>query len=368
MKDTQFMQLALELAGKGCGYVSPNPMVGAVIVKDGQIIGQGYHENYGGQHAERNALDHCTASPLGATLFVTLEPCCHYGKTPPCTEAIIKSGIRRVVVGVKDPNPLVSGKGIEKLRQEGIDVTDGVLEEECKRMNEVFFHYIQTKIPYVMMKYAMTMDGKTATCTGDSKWITGEAARQKVHEDRHRFSAIMVGVGTVIADNPLLTCRIKNGKNPIRIICDTHLRTPLNSQMITTAKSVPTLIATICEETDKQQPFIDAGCQIICLPAKNGYTDLSKLMMLLGSKGIDSLLLEGGSELNWSALQSGVVNKLQVYISPKIIGGLNAKTPVGGTGIQCLDNAFFLANSKVTQLDEDFLIESEVIRDVYRYH
>ena len=230
IKDMEYMQLALALARKGCGWVAPNPMVGAVIVKDGEIIGQGWHEKCGQPHAERNALASCTKSPRGATMYVTLEPCCHTGRQPPCTDAILEAGIRRVVVGSGDPNPLVAGKGIQILRAHGIEVTENVLREECQRLNEVFFHYIRTKRPFVVMKYAMTLDGKIAAYTGASKWITGEKARNHVQEQRHRYSAIMAGVGTVLADDPLLTCRINGGKNPIRIICDTNLRTPLTGR------------------------------------------------------------------------------------------------------------------------------------------
>lgn len=362
MTDKQYMQSALELAAKGCGFVSPNPMVGAIIVQKGEIIGQGYHELCGGPHAERNALENCKVSPKGATLYVTLEPCCHFGRTPPCTEAIIESGISRVVVGIKDPNPLVAGKGIYELRNKGIEVLDGVLEEECGTINEIFFHYIRTKTPYVIMKYAMTMDGKIATCTGNSKWITAEAARQRVQQDRHRCSAIMVGVDTVIADDPLLTCHMEGGRNPVRIICDTSLRTPLNSQIVMTAESVPTILATSCADVERQQRYINAGCQIIVLPKKEAHIDLSKLMTILGNKQIDSILLEGGATLNWSFLQSGLVNKVQTYIAPKLFGGDHAKTPVGGLGVQSPNEAFYLKNSTASFLGDDILIESEVMQ------
>lgn len=362
MTDIQYMQLALELASKGCGFVNPNPMVGAVIVKNDEIIGKGYHEKYGELHAERNALANCTASPKGAALYVTLEPCCHYGKTPPCTEAIIESGISKVIVGIKDPNPLIAGRGIERLRQHGIEVIESILEKECGKLNEVFFHYIKTAAPYVVMKYAMTMDGKIATYTGRSKWITGETARQKVHMDRHRYSAIMIGVGTVLEDDPLLTCRMENGRNPIRIICDTHLRTPLNSQIVTTAKNIPTIIATTCTEKEKQKPYIFKDCKVIIVSENSGHIDLNDLMIKLGKEKIDSILLEGGSTLNWSALQSGIVNKVQAYISPKIFGGAEAKTPVMGLGVAYPDNAYFLADSTISLLGEDMLIESEVIQ------
>jgi len=361
MTDTEYMQLALQLAKKGCGFVNPNPMVGAVIAKNDEIIGQGYHQKYGELHAERNALAGCTTSPKGATIYVTLEPCCHYGRTPPCTEAIIESGISKVVVGIRDPNPLVAGKGIEILRQQGIEVIEGVLEEECDELNEVFFHYVKTKTPYVVMKYAMTMDGKTATNSGKSKWITGETARQKVHQDRHRYTAIMVGVGTVIADDPLLNCRMKNGKNPVRIICDTNLRTPFNSQIVKTAKDIPTIIATACIDSKKQQLYINANCKIMAVSKKDDQVDLNELMIKLGEEKIDSILLEGGNTLNWSAMQNGFVNKVQAYIAPKLFGGIDAKTPLAGVGVESPDNAFLLTNTTITVLGEDILIESRVI-------
>lgn len=365
MEDTKYMHLALQLAEKGCGFVSPNPMVGAVLVKNGRIIGQGYHEKYGGYHAERNAIESCTESPIGSTLYVTLEPCCHIGKNPPCTDAILKYGIHKVVIGSRDPNPVVAGKGIDLLRKGGIKVVEGVLKPECDRLNEVFFHYIQTGNPFVVMKYAMTMDGKIAAYTGKSKWITGETARQRVHQDRHRYSAVMVGIGTVLADDPLLTCRIENGRNPIRIICDTHLRTPLDSKIVTTAKDVPTIIATACDDFVKQNPYQDAGCRIMHVSQKDGHLDLGELMKKLGEEKIDSILLEGGSILNWSALQTGIVNKVQAYIAPKILGGMNGKTPVAGMGVESPNDAFFLTNSTVTDLGDDILIESEVVRNVH---
>ncbi len=366
MKDTEYMCLALQLAKKGRGFVNPNPMVGAILVKDGRIIGQGFHEWYGAPHAERNALASCAESPEGATLYVTLEPCYHYGKTPPCTEAILQSGIRRVVVGSHDPNPLVAGKGINQLRGQGIEVVEGVLKAECDKLNEVFFHFIQTGTPYVVMKYAMTMDGKTAAYTGASKWITGEAARCKVHEDRHQYSAVMAGIGTALTDDPLLTCRIEGGRNPLRIICDTHLRLPFSSQIVATAHEVPTMIATACTDFQAQQPYIEVGCRILPIPQKEGRLDLNELMTRLGEEKVDSILLEGGGILNWSTLQAGIVNKVQAYIAPKLFGGVNGKTPVAGLGVPRPEDAFFLINSTVTHLGEDILIESEVKPYVHR--
>ena len=355
------MKLALDLANKGVGFVAPNPLVGAVIVKDGEIMGQGYHEKYGEFHAERNALANCTKSPSGATMYVTLEPCCHHGKTPPCTDAIIESRIAKVVIGSVDPNAIVSGQGILKLREKGIEVTTGILQEECDELNEVFFHYIKTKSPYVIMKYAMTMDGKIATTTGKSKWITGEAARYRVHEDRHKYTAIMVGIGTALEDDPLLNCRIENKKDPIRIICDTNLRLKPDSQIVNTANEIPTIIATAVSDDDKHKPYIAKGCKVIVIGKKENHIDLNELMVKLGEEKIDSILLEGGGLLNWSALQSGIVNKVQTYIAPKIFGGANAKTPVSGVGVDDPANAFLLETKTITQLEQDILIESVVI-------
>lgn len=360
MNDKDYMRLALQLAKKGCGWTSPNPMVGAVVVKEGRIIGQGWHQRYGQAHAERNALASCTEDPQGATLYVTLEPCCHYGKQPPCVDAILDAGIHRVVVGSADPNPLVAGKGIAILRAHGIDVTENVLQEECDALNKVFFHYITTKRPFVSMKYAMTMDGKIATYTGASKWITGEIARNHVQRQRHRFRGIMVGVGTILADDPLLTCRIEGGRDPVRIICDTHLRTPLQSQVVMTAKQVPTILATCCGDPEKQAAYQQASCRILCLEEHCGHVNLLQLMEQLGQEQIDSILLEGGGTLNWSALESGIVQQVQAYIAPKLFGGRDAKAPIEGAGVPFPDAAFRLKNSRLEQLGKDFLIESEV--------
>lgn len=365
MNDSDYMRLAIELAKKGEGTVSPNPMVGAVIVKDGRIIGQGYHEKYGEKHAERNALAACTESAEGATLYVTLEPCCHYGKQPPCTEAVIDAGIKRVVVGSRDPNPLVSGKGNEALRKNGIIVEEDFMKEECDRINPVFFHYITKKMPYVIMKYAMTMDGKIAAHTGDSKWITCQEARERVHYDRNRYMGIMVGSQTVINDNPMLTCRIPNGRNPVRIICDTRLRTPLDSDIVNSAKDIRTIIATGYEAVTGYGEYSEKGCEMITINEKDGHIDMIELMHKLAAMKIDSILLEGGGTLNWVALNAGIVNKVQAYIAPKIIGGSNAFTPVGGKGKDRMSEAVQLKNSIITKIGSDYMIESEVMTDVY---
>ena len=360
MEDRDYMALALDLARKGCGSVAPNPMVGAVLVKNGQIIGRGWHQQYGGPHAERNVLADCKTSPAGATLYVTLEPCCHHGKTPPCTEAILESGVARVVIGSCDPNPLVCGKGAAILRSYGVTVTEGVLREACDRLNEVFFHFIRQGTPFVVMKYAMTMDGKIAAYTGASKWITGEAARARVQADRHRYSAIMVGIGTILADDPLLTCRMESGKNPVRVICDTHLRTPLDSKIVQTAAQVPTILAAVRPDERKQLAYQQAGCEVLDLPEWDGHVGLRALMAELGGRKIDSVLLEGGGSLNWSALKSGIVQKVQCYLAPKLLGGAEAKSPIGGRGAAAPGDAWHLVNTTVTCVGEDFLLESEV--------
>ena len=361
-QDEKYMRMALELALKGRGWVSPNPVVGAVIVRDdGTIIGQGYHERYGELHAERNALKNCMEPPAGATMYVTLEPCCHHGRQPPCTDAILEAGIRRVVVGSGDPNPRVAGGGIRILREHGIEVVEGVLKEECDAVNEIFFHYIQTGRPYVVMKYAMTIDGKIAAYTGLSKWVTGEEARAHVQKLRHELSAIMVGVGTVLADDPMLNCRIPGLTSPVRIICDTHLRTPLDSKVVQTASEIPTIIATCCENERAVLQYTEKGCRVLNV-AKSGdlHLDLQDLVSKIGAEGIDSILLEGGGTLNWSALESGIVNRVMAYVAPKLFGGSSAKTPVEGRGIPDPQEAVRLRDISISRLGEDLLIEGKV--------
>ncbi len=354
------MKIAIEEAKKGEGFTNPNPMVGAVIVKEGRIISKDYHHRCGEYHAERNAILNCRENMRGAEMYVTLEPCCHYGKTPPCTEIIIESGIRKVYIGSMDSNPLVGGKGAAILREHGIEVVTGICEQECLELNRVFFHYIQTKTPYVVMKYAMTADGKIATRTGASKWITGEAARERVQRSRHKYMGIMAGVGTVLADDPRLTCRLEGKKSPIRIICDTNLRTPLTAEVVKTAKEIPTIFATAVAEKEWTEPYESLGCQVLTVPLEGKHINLNILMQKLGELGIDSILLEGGAMLNFSALKSGIVQAAETYIAPKIFGGSTAKTPVEGVGAALPEEAFFLCNPKLQQIEEDILIEWEV--------
>jgi diaminohydroxyphosphoribosylaminopyrimidine deaminase/5-amino-6-(5-phosphoribosylamino)uracil reductase len=366
-KDETYMKMAMELAEGGIGFVNPNPLVGAVIVKDDRIIGAGFHEEYGHPHAERNALAACTEDPAGSTIYVTLEPCCHYGKNPPCTDAIIEAGIARVVIGSRDPNPLVAGKGVKLLRQAGIEVIEDFMKEECDAFNDIFFHYITKNRPFVTLKYAMTMDGKIATVSGKSQWISCEASRQHAHRERARNMAIMVGVGTVLADDPLLTARYGNQPDPIRIICDSGLRTPLSAQVITTAgeqsyRAPRTMIATCVKDKDRFLPYESAGAEVIAVePDEAGKVDLCSLMDILGQRKIDSILMEGGGALSWSALNAGIVSRVQAYIAPEIFGGAAAISPVGGPGVDSPDQAFRLQNRRLTEIGEDYLIESEVV-------
>ena len=365
MTDQEYMLRAIQLAKKGEGWTNPNPMVGAVIVKDGRIIGEGYHKKCGELHAERNAIVSLTESAEGATIYVTLEPCCHYGKTPPCTEAIIEQKIKKVVIGSRDPNPKVAGKGAQILRESGITVVQDFMREECDRLNPVFFHYITTKTPYVVMKYAMTLDGKIATKTGASKWITGESARQEVQHMRHRYMGIMAGIGTVLADDPMLNVRVEGWKSPVRIVCDSSLRIPLDSQIVRSAKEYRTIVAYAGREeneevTEKIERLHAKGVDTVCCPDGKGQIDLKKLMTYLGNEGIDSILLEGGGTLNDSALRAGIVKEVHCFIAPKLFGGKNSKTPVQGIGIGLPSEALKLKCTDICRIGEDIRIICQV--------
>lgn len=385
------MELALMLAEKGSGSVNPNPLVGAVIVKDNKIIGMGYHEKYGENHAERNAVKNALEDVEGSTLYVTLEPCAHYGKTPPCVDLVIEKKFKRVVIGMLDPNPLVAGKSIKKLQENNIEVLVGVKEEECRKINEVFIKYIATKIPFVVLKSATSLDGRIATADGESKWITCEESRRDGHKLRNRYKGILVGVNTVIADNPKLNCRIdeaelndegdlltyiqennlayaeglkfmsRNRKavNPVRIIVDSHLRVPLNSEVISDGGE--TIIGTIkgCNESKKNE-LESMGIKVIETESKQGKVDLKKLIKKLGKEGIDSILIEGGGNINFSALEEGIVDKAIFYIAPKIIGGEKAKNSIGGNGFLKLDDAVRLKDISYRKINEDFVIEGYV--------
>lgn len=366
MAEEQFMKRAIELAKQGVGWTAPNPLVGAVVVKNGRVIGEGYHRKYGELHAERNALAACTEDPAGATLYVTLEPCCHYGKTPPCTEIIIEKKIAKVVIGSRDPNPKVAGKGARILREHGIEVVEDYMREACDALNPVFFHYITTKTPYVVLKFAMTLDGKIATRTGASKWITGEAARNHVHQLRGRYAGILAGIGTVLADDPMLNCRIDGAHQPLRIILDSHLRIPMGSRLVRSAKEYPLLI--VCNESTRDreegasriQKLEEAGAKVWLLPEKNGHPDLNVLMQRLGEEKIDSVLIEGGGTVNEAALKAHIVHHVYAYIAPKIFGGEDAKTPVEGSGIRLPQECANLRLAKITVLLNDMLLEYDV--------
>ena len=363
-RDLHYMQRALELAKRGMGHVSPNPMVGAVIVKDDRIIGEGWHERIGGLHAERNAFKNCTEDCTGATIYVTLEPCCHWGRTPPCTEAILEHKIKRVVVACLDPNPLVAGKGMRILEDAGIICESGVLEQECHALNEVFFHYITHKKPYVVMKYAMTLDGRIAAFTGDSKWVTGEQARAHVQQTRKHLSSIMVGIGTVLADDPMLNCRIEDGVDPIRLVCDSNLRIPLDCQLVKTAKKIPTWVFCAHAPAQRAAALKQAGVQVISLPDETGTcVDLKAVMDYLGEQQIDSVLLEGGGTLNGEAVRLGLVHRVQAYIAPKLVGGAHAHGPVEGAGIAKMADALPLKDYTITRLGDDILIEGCIRKD-----
>lgn len=358
--DIKYMKKALELAKKGTGFTNPNPLVGAVIVKDGKIIGEGYHEVYGGNHAEVNAIKSATEDVKGATMYVTLEPCSHYGKTPPCAKTVAEKGIKEVIIGLKDPNPLVSGKGIKILQDNGIEVITGVLEEEGKRVNEIFLKYITSKLPFCILKTAMTLDGKIAASTGDSKWVTNELSRKYVHELRNRVSGIMVGIGTVLEDDPLLTTRLEDrqGSDSIRIIVDSSAKIPLGSKVLNVKSKAKTIIATTeLAQKDKVKALEERGAEVIIVPLKNHKVDLCCLMKKLGEIKIDSVLLEGGSTLNYSALQEKIIDKVNVFIAPKIIGGSTAKTPIGGEGIALMKDAVSLQNIEIHKFGDDVMIE-----------
>lgn len=364
--EIKYMERALELAAKGIGYTNPNPLVGAVIVKNGKIIGEGYHEVYGSNHAEVNAFKNATEDVRGAIMYVTLEPCSHYGKTPPCAKAIVEKGIKKVVIGLKDPNPLVAGKGIQILKDNDIEVITGVMEEEGRKLNEIFLKYITTKLPFCILKTAMTLDGKIAAYTGDSRWVTNEFSRKYVHQLRHRLSGIMVGIGTILADDPLLTTRLEtgNGSDPTRIIVDSTARIPLEAKVLHMESKAKTIIATTeLADKDKIKALESMGIEIIITPLKSNRVDLTYLMKALGERGIDSVLLEGGSELNYSAIEEGIVDKVNAFIAPKIIGGRGAKTPIGGAGKAVMREAISIENLEVQRFGDDVMLEGYIKKD-----
>ena len=354
------MRMALGLALKGRGRVSPNPMVGAVVVKEGRVVGRGHHDYFGGPHAEVVALKEAGGEASGATLYVNLEPCNHHGKTPPCTEAIVRAGIGKVVAGMADPNPLVAGMGIEFLRSSGVEVAVGLLKERCGEINESFIKYITTGSPFVLLKMASTLDGKIAARSGQSRWITGEGARNLAHELRGEADAIMVGVGTILADDPILNYRgkrIKRRRDLIRIVVDSSLRTPPSARVVKQVEGAKTLIATTeAAPEDKARPLREAGAEVLRLPAKDGRVDLGPLVKELGRREIVSLLIEGGSEIAASAMKYGLVDKVVIFYSPKFLGGSSGFNLIGGEGAWRLDEAMVISHVRIKRLGEDFMM------------
>ncbi|MBQ2287827.1 MAG: bifunctional diaminohydroxyphosphoribosylaminopyrimidine deaminase/5-amino-6-(5-phosphoribosylamino)uracil reductase RibD [Lachnospiraceae bacterium] len=363
--DEMYMDHALKLALKGQGMTTPNPMVGAVIIKNGRIIGEGYHAKAGERHAEVVAIENAIEVVTGATLYVTLEPCSHYGKTPPCTELIIEKDIERVVIAVLDPNPMVAGRGVKRLRECGISVTVGVLEKQAQRLNEVFMKYIVTKRPFVVYKSAMSLDGKIATSTGESQWITCEESRKDSHSLRHIYTGIMVGIGTVLADDPLLNCRMDGGKQPVRIVVDSSLRIPEESRLVQTADTYPLIVATTSKGNEAKKRRLRAyGANVWNMPSdEQGRVDLPGLMKCLGENEVDSLIIEGGGTLAEQALNVGIVDKMIVYIAPQIIGGKDAKTPVEGKGIQCLSDAWKLQEWSSQMMGTDLKVSGYIRKE-----
>jgi diaminohydroxyphosphoribosylaminopyrimidine deaminase/5-amino-6-(5-phosphoribosylamino)uracil reductase len=366
--DKKHMEMALELAIRGKGKVNPNPLVGAVVVKNGRIIGKGWHGYYGGPHAEVEAIRDCNESIEGATMYVNMEPCSHYGKTPPCVKAIIEAGIKHVVIGMEDPNPMVAGKGIEFLKLNGVRVARNIMHDEAIKLNEMFVRHVSTGLPFCTMKTAMTMDGKIATATGSSKWITGSESRNRVQQLRFDHTAILVGVGTVVKDDPRLTLRAeeKRGNPYIRIIVDSRLRIPIESGVLHQEKNdgMRTIILTTenCSK-EKKRKIEELGVEIVVIENFNGRVDLKKAFKVIGEMGIDSVLLEGGAELNYSALSSGLVDKVVAFIAPKIFGGREAKTPVGGDGITDIKRSIRLSNPSVKIFGSDICLESYVEKE-----
>ena len=354
------MRMAIGLAKKGEGNTSPNPLVGAVLVKNGKVIGRGYHKRAGLPHAEINAIRDAGARTQSAALYVTLEPCDHFGRTPPCTDAIIKSGIKEVIVGMKDPNPINNGRGIKKLKAHKIKTVVGVLGEKARSINKPYIKFITKNMPYVTIKVAESLDGKIATKTGDSKWITSRESRHYVHELRGKVDAVMVGVNTVIKDDPMLTNRCFGKKQPVRIIVDTQSKTPLSARIFsTTGQSA--LIITAIKRSPLAKQYEDKGAKVLMVKNKNGRVDLKELLKILAKDGISHILVEGGGELTASLIEEKLVDKLLFFIAPKIIGGKSAKTPVEGSGVVKVKDALMLKNINVKRFSDDILIEAEII-------
>ncbi len=357
-----FMQRALDLARRATGRTSPNPLVGAVVVKDGQVVGEGYHQKAGTPHAEVHALIAAGENARGATIYVTLEPCCHWGRTPPCTEALINAGIAEVYIAEVDPNPKVAGKGVRQLTEAGIRVYVGLCEQAAADLNEIYKKYIQTGMPFVILKAAMSLDGKIATVSGESQWITSETSRQHGHRIRDLVDAILVGRGTVERDNPALTTRLqdRHGQDAIRIVLDSHARTATDARIFNAESDAGVIIAVTSDAPAGNVTALQkAGAEVITVPATDGNrVCFKRLMEILGNREITSVLIEGGGEINASAITAGVVDKVMCFIAPKIIGGQNAPGPIGGEGVPNLSAVPHLRRVRITPMpDADFLIE-----------
>lgn len=366
-QDEKFMKRALRLARRGRGKSSPNPMVGAVVVRNGKIVGEGFHSGPGLPHAEALALAAAGARAKGATLYINLEPCCHTAKrTAPCTDAILRSGVGRVVAAMTDPNPMVSGKGFQILRRSGVEVVEGALRSESERLNEVFIKYITTQRPFVILKAAMTLDGRIATRSGASRWITGEAARMEVHRLRSEVDAVLVGIGTVLADDPMLTARIKGVKNPLRVVIDPLLKTPAGARIVTSTAEAPTLFFTGPKAPSRKiVQFKNAGAEIRVMPGAEGVIAFGAILKELGKAGIASLLIEGGGGVNGMALRAGAVDKVIFYIAPMLLCGDDGKSVAVGRSVPALSEAVRLDRMKIRQVGEDLRIEGYV-RKVHR--
>jgi diaminohydroxyphosphoribosylaminopyrimidine deaminase/5-amino-6-(5-phosphoribosylamino)uracil reductase len=354
----KFMRRAIALAQKGVGKTVPNPAVGCAIVSNGAIVGEGWHKKAGTPHAEINALQMAGKRARNADVYVTLEPCAHYGKTPPCADALIAAGVARVFVGMVDPNPKVCGKGIAKLRNAGISVTTGILPDACRKLVEPFIKHVTTGLPYVIFKSAVTLDGKTATIDGDSKWISSDKSRRLVHKLRAKVDAIMVGVGTILADNPLLTARTPKGRDPDRIIVDSRLRTPLDSRIIELHSEARTIIATCSDDISRIKEFTSRGVAVLRCRSRNGHVDLQDLMVRLGEQGVQSILIEGGSILAGAALRDGLIDRIMIFIAPRILAG-EGKGLFAGVGAATIASAIKLEQMKVSKVGDDLLIEGK---------
>ncbi len=358
-RDQYYMQQAIMLAQKARGQTSPNPMVGAVVVKEGRIVGQGYHQQAGKPHAEVLALREAGEKARGATLYVNLEPCSHQGQTPPCTEMIIDRGLSRVVAAMVDPNPRVSGEGLAQLQEAGIEVSCGVLSKRAARLNEVFIKYITTGLPFVYLKGAMSLDGKIATWTGDARWITSDRARENLHHLRHEVDSILVGRGTVAADDPLLTTRLPQGggRDSLRVILDSSLSLAADYKIFNLDDGLTVLaVAEGSLEEGRAEPFLKQGVRVIELPEKQGRVDLSSLLRWLGKASYTSLLVEGGSQVHASFVEQGLADRLMLYVAPRIIGGSEAYPLVGGRGFSSVEEAVELDNLQVKRIGCDLLI------------